>query len=172
MNISLSFSDLSKCSIALPNENDDESIDSILIYICSLLGEKLRFQISGFGQDRWPVYSDTDTADVLSQLPNILESTKKFLFFEVVFSEQALSRRLEFYPNGDNSYIVKCLSWGSWVANPVEEMIGRQMLFNSFFELFSTFVEGLDEVCPQTLNNYWIQQWIQKIDQNDRSSID
>jgi hypothetical protein len=172
MNISLSFSDLSKCSIALPNENDDESIDSILIYICSLLGEKLRFQISGFGQDRWPVCSDTDIADVLSQLPNILESTKKFLFFEVVFSEQALSRRLEFYPNGDNSYIVKCLSWGSWVANPVEETIGRQMLFNSFFELFSTFAEGLGEVCPQTLNNYWIQQWIQQIDQNDRSSID
>lgn len=165
MNIYLSFDELSKCLIELPEKECDESVESVLIYLCSFLGGKLALKVDGFGQDRWPVCSDTDTADVLIQLPNVLKSLKDFSYFEIVFSEQALSRRLEFYPDRDNRYKIQCLSWGNWIANPAEEMAERLFLFNSFHKLFLNFIDGLGEMSPQTLNNYWIDCWIKQIEQ-------
>jgi hypothetical protein len=163
MKLSLNFSDLSKCSIELPDESEDESIDSILIYLCSFLGGRLDLHIGGFGQECWPISSDTDTADLLAQLSNTLKALKNFSPCEIIFSEQSLSRRLEFYPDENNCYKIQCLSWGSWVANPGEEIVDRHDLFNNFYKLFLDFIEGLRNISPQTLNNYWIRYWIKEI---------
>jgi hypothetical protein len=147
----------------IPAKDADESIESVLIYLCSFLGEKLKLHVSGFGQENWPICSDTDIADVLAQLPNVLKSLKNFSYFEIIFPEQSLSRRLGFYPTGGGSYNIQCFSWRNWIANPTEEITERNYLFNSFYKLFSSFTEGMEEACPQSLDNYWIESWIHQI---------
>lgn len=162
MEISLRFHDISKCSLDLSSDND-ESIESVVIQTCSFLGDRFNLQIKGFGQGPWPVCPETDLADLITQAPNILQSLKKFSYFEIIFSEAHLSRRLEFHPCMEEVYQIQCFSWSTDVINFTEEIVSRHELLHIFNELLSTFAEGLKAISPESLNNHWIKKWIEQL---------
>src|SRR5471032_2614651 len=92
MNIEISLIE-NKTIPNLPGKNYDPELDdirSILIDVCEALSNYVQFNVSGFGQDNWPVDVATDLAVFLEQLPYFMIAISAGENFELQFYEQGI----------------------------------------------------------------------------------
>jgi len=123
----------------------------MLLHACDVLEELgcLHFQVSGFGQDSWPVDISYDLATVLEQLPLAREQLlQKSGNFSINFFEQGIERELKFSWGGD-LVTIECLSRTNWVPNPKNEFISLSEVRKMFNKLHDDFCETCRDVLPR-----------------------
>lgn len=130
----------------------------LLVGICGALRRNIEFNVSGFGQARWPVDVETDLPLFLDQLPAAILNADSGLAFEIDFYEQGLERRIEFSPVG-KSFYVSCSSGTDWRPEPKFLNIDQNSVVSLLREPMERFVEIVVSALPVVLQNPCFQSW-------------
>ena len=134
-----------------PREYDSSLDDgrSVIADICEVCFEskKIEFQVSGFGQELWPVDCLYDLTCIVEQLPEALESISSKEKFTLNFYEQGMERIVSFDYNED-FYILTCTSRTDWQPNP-KTIIAQECDIREILEqLKKDFYKYTNIMCP------------------------
>lgn len=134
---------------------------SALIDLCDVLDETsiFKFQVSGFGQDRWPVDIRTDLLTILEQMPTILRSIECASYpFQLDFYEQGIERQLNF--EEANTFIkISCYGGTLWEPNPSVYFVKESDILIQLYNLRDSFVEAVKIVCPKLASSELFATW-------------
>lgn len=121
-------------------DSDLDCIESMLMNVCEQIDndKECEFQISGFGESRWPVDVDTDLVTFLEQLPLAIRQVSRKKSFSIDFYEQGIERVLMF-SHVDEEWIVKCESKTDW---------------NPSIELYSFSSKELENMLDSNMTNF------------------
>jgi hypothetical protein len=141
-----------------------DNITSVLVDICEALHEEgsVRFLVSGFGQERWPVDVYTDLPVAIEQVPAVLKAIRSGVSTTLEFYEQGVERILTIAPSGAAEVIVECLSGTSWQPQPREITMKRQDLLALLGAFLEEFVERARRRCPDLVDHPWFRAWIRE----------
>jgi hypothetical protein len=149
-------------NIQIPIRHYDFDIDdirSILTDICQFTDNICCFQISGFGQDNWPVTTNTDLPVLLEQLPKVLKDISLGNSTEIEFYEQGIERTIVFKPV-KNLYELSCISQNNWQPNPKEERISTIDLIKMMSNFLENFISLAQNTAPQLVKHEWFKNWL------------
>lgn len=143
-------------------DQDLDNVTSLLIDICDALAEEasVRFVVSGFGQDPWPVDVRTDLPVVIEQVPAALAAIRNGAGASLGFYEQGIQRVLAMDPSGYDEVIVECQSMTSWQPQPSTVRMKRQDILDLLGTFLREFVEGARQRCPDLVEHAWFREWI------------
>lgn len=141
-------------------EDDLHDVNAILMDICIALGDtsSFIFQVSGFGDENWPVTVSTDLATIMMQLPSALTSCNETRPFRIDFFEQGVERTLDFVPE-DDFYRVTCITLTDWCPNPATEVIQSETVCTMLEDLGQKFCNVVVKLFPKTSENKWFQEY-------------
>jgi len=160
MNIEISLIE-NKTIPNLPGKNYDPELDdirSILIDVCEALSNYVQFNVSGFGQDNWPVDVATDLAVFLEQLPYFMIAISAGENFELQFYEQGIERSI-FFSRDRDDYIATCVSHTAWIPNPNSEKMSWSLLLALIYEIKKEFVFYVKFFFPKLHSHSWFEEW-------------
>ncbi len=138
-----------------------DNVTSVFHDICKILSEQpnIKFAISGFGQNEWPVDVKTDLMCVLEDMREIVARLSKDDYnFEFYLYEQGIERKLNF-SSKDNVVDVLCTSYTDWQPNPAEIKMGKDQVKKIFIDLITAFCLAAKEVSPKVCNHQWYEDW-------------
>lgn len=139
---------------------EDDDIRSILIDVCRFIENQVDFNVSGFGQDRWPVDTGTDLAVFLEQLPETMKSLKIRQPTNIDFYEQGIERYLKFSHSDINDiYKISCTSNTNWNPDPEVEKIHTPELLEMLSNAKDTFIKIMTKLSPMIINHPWVMEW-------------
>lgn len=136
--------------------------EGILADICEVLEEskKIKFDITGFGMEKWPVDCRFDLLCVVGELPGIINRFYQNSYdFILDFYEQGIERVLIFKEKED-SIVITCESHNKWVPDPQVEYISKSELVNTILELYNKFVLYTECLCGQLLDHPLMKEFI------------
>ena len=152
-----------------PETNLDQlgDVGVILLHLCKDFREsgKIAFQVSGFGEDSWPVDVSTDLATIAEQLPALCKfiSSPAEPMTHLDFYEQGVERYLTL--NRRESEIeVTCLSTSQWQPNPRTETIHWDLFRSMIYTFYRTFVAAATLISPRLASHTMFQEWIKDIE--------
>jgi hypothetical protein len=136
---------------------------ALLMYVGEYLdnAEECAFEVSGFGDEKWPVDLETDFSVFFSQLPCALLSVKEQCPFTIDFYEQGVERTLEFENNGD-FWLVRCCCQTEWIPTPDEIQLDSIYLEEMFQKLLENLLVCM--VPLRTTESSWrqvIDDWVE-----------
>lgn len=145
---------------------EEDDIRSILIDVCRHTKNNVDFNVSGFGQGRWPVDSGTDLPVFLEQLPGALKSIRARRSSDIDFYEQGIEMTLQFTPSeADDFYTVRCVHNAHCTHNATQEPTpdAQRMPASDLLRMMSgardTFVEILLKTSPMLIRHPWVTEW-------------
>lgn len=147
------------------NKSYDFKIDnetSVIFDICNIFEETgiVKFVVSAFGQDEWPISCRFDLPEVIEILPEILMKIKMDDYnFKLDFCEQGIEREIIFKDIGKEVQI-KCLSRTNWKPIPDIILNNKFELSKQFFNLFKTFKLLSNSLCPELLREPMFKKWL------------
>lgn len=144
--------------------NSDVELDDVVAVIMSI-GEvfessgMVKFVVSGFGQEKWPVDCRTDLSTIIEQIPDILEKVNKGTYsFQLDFYEQGIERKLVF--EGEGGLVrVTCLSRTNWIPIPQTILIDKVQISTMFKDLYNNFLEYSSVLCADLAKNPLLEEW-------------
>lgn len=148
---SLKFNDL----------DEDYDIDCILLDICERLDnlKKVKFVISGFGDEEWNVDCKADLPCILEQMEEILNGVVYKHNFTIDLYEQGMEREIEFEFKDENV----TLTCKSYVGNLPPELlifVPDDKLYKIFLEFFNDFIKCIEIFLPEYLDNGIFIEWV------------
>jgi hypothetical protein len=160
MNIELHLPDLTNTKKIRRTYNPTlDDIRSILMDVCQSVERRGKFQISGFGQDVWPVNIGTDLAIFMEQLPIVIRSIASNLPAEIDLYEQGVERTISFSPTANNTYLASCTSHTNWQPNPEIEQVDRDSLQQMLLTVRNEFMRLIREIAPGLDQHPWVKSW-------------
>jgi len=139
---------------------EEDDVRSMLMDICKFIENQVDFNISGFGQNNWPVDSGIDLAVFLEQLPDAIKAIKQRKILAIDFYEQGVERYLKISaPDINGMHQIACTSYSSWVPDPEIEKIRNSELLEMLYNAKNTFIKILTELSPNIINHPWIVEW-------------
>ncbi|MGP3973162.1 hypothetical protein ACTWQF_03825 [Streptomyces sp. 8N114] len=148
MNLSMSITPPSNQSPLTPDFDLSTDYESLVMDSCELLSQtNCKFEISGFGQDSWPVDVSYDLSSVIEQLPAALTALQKDVEAVIDLYGQGIERALTFTPGGE-TVTIRCSSRSRWQPDPSEEQAVRQDVHRLFTNLAREFKAALESACP------------------------
>lgn len=142
---------------------DLDGITSLLSDACESLEDtgQIRFEVIGFGEERWPVDVGTDLAIVIEQIPAVLDALARGESATLGFYEQGVERVLDMMPHG-GEVTVYCGSMLAWqpepntIHMPIDEL---QAMLQQFLESFADLVR---QRRPDLFEHPWFRSWYLK----------
>ncbi|MFE9387728.1 hypothetical protein ACFYMO_31585 [Streptomyces sp. NPDC007025] len=148
MNFSMSITPPSKHFSLTPEFELSIDYDSLVMETCDLLSQTdCTFQISGFGQESWPVDISYDLSSVIEQLPDTLAALRANEEAIIDLYGQGIERELSFTPRGEH-VTVHCSSRTQWQPNPTEEHVSHHEVQHLLTNLAREFKEALEIASP------------------------
>ncbi|AFZ10680.1 hypothetical protein Osc7112_6546 (plasmid) [Oscillatoria nigro-viridis PCC 7112] len=138
-----------------------DNVVSAIMDLCDVLEETniFQFQVSGFGQERWPVDVRTDLSTILEQIPQILHSIACANYpFQLDFYEQGVERQLNF-EEADTCIKISCYSGTFWEPNPSACFVRESDILMQLYNLRDSFVEAVKIVCPKLASSELFAIW-------------
>ncbi|MFE5321642.1 hypothetical protein ACFQ88_23335 [Paenibacillus sp. NPDC056579] len=146
---------------------DEELEDgrAVIVDICRIIAKTnaVIFNVSGFGQEEWPVDCIVDLPLVIEQLPEILININQDCFeFEIDFYEQGVERTIEFSELNNHKGKVQllCKSRTDWLPNPEILEIDREIIREQIKKLHEVFLELGMRLCPNLIKNPLFIEWM------------
>ena len=139
--------------------NDD--INVVIQELCEIFEEKdiVKFRVSGFGQDNWPVDIVVDLVTIIQQIPEIINSICSGCYpFQLDFYEQGIERRLEF-EKYDDFIKITCYSGTSWTPNPRSIYLTEKDILFQFLNFKESFLQAATRVYPQLSGSNLFSVW-------------
>jgi hypothetical protein len=110
---------------------------------CELMANSgLRFKISGFGLDEWPLDIPYDLSVFMEELPGMLNSIIHGEEHEFYFYSQGIERTIIYSPQGELVEL-RCISATSWVPDPDVEIASFDALVAMLKELAIDFGKAI-----------------------------
>lgn len=130
--------------------------------ICGRLAEAgiVAFEVSGFGDDHWPVDVWCDLAVVVEQLPDALENLQSGRPVEIDFFEQGIERTVSGDVFGEWVTLV-CVSGTDWQPSPSQETCNTEQLRLMWVSFLGDFRQAAALVLPSadTHQNLCMDLW-------------
>lgn len=142
-------------------DNQYDNVVSAIMDLCDILEETgiFQFQVSGFGQERWPVDIRTDLSTILEQIPETMYSISTGNYpFELDFYEQGIERLLIFTKTAQ-LIEVSCYSRTFWSPNPQSIFLKEADILSQLCELKYSFVQAVKIVCPKLASSELFSIW-------------
>jgi len=139
----------------------EDDIRSILDEICNALSRigNVSFEVSGFGDENWPVDVRTDLPILLEQLPDAIYAVGAGREFIIDFYEQGIERQLTFSPASASSYTVVCASETNWYPEPSQVELSKAHICEMLFGIQMTFVKTVQKQWPRIAIHPWFADW-------------
>jgi len=138
-----------------------DNITSAFSDICDALSLQpvIKFAISGFGQDTWPLDVKTDLLCGVEELGEIVKkiSMNDYNFIFDLY-EQGVERTIEFSSNG-NDVQVTCSTYTDWKPEPSVIVMSKDDVKKIFYELKFNFCSIAEKACPKLSSHTWFKQW-------------
>jgi len=141
---------------------DYDCKETILADICEIFEEskKIKFDVIGFGIEKWPVDCMFDLLSVVGELPDIINSFYQNSYdFNLDFYEQGLERMLIFKEKED-SIIIMCESHNKWIPDHQIEHISKSGLVKMILELYNKFIIYTECLCGHLLEHPLMKEFI------------
>jgi hypothetical protein len=138
-------------------ELDDGS--SVIADICEVFEntDNIRFIVSGFCNDPWPVDCRVDLPVIIEQLPDILRKMNEDDFnFILDFYEQGIEREINFKSNHDN-VILECISRNNWVPKPNIIIMSKDEVKQMIDKFYKEFLSISKFVCDDLSENQMLR---------------
>lgn len=144
-------------------ELDDET--SVIFDICDVFEEReIKFIVSGFGQDKWPVSCRFDLPGIIEVIPEIVNKIKlKEYNFKLDFYEQGIEREIIFNEVG-NSVRLECFSRTKWSPVPSTIDMDKNELYRIFVTLYEDFISYSNIFCSNLINKALLANWIKLLE--------
>ncbi|SMO52780.1 hypothetical protein [Melghirimyces algeriensis] len=144
---------------------DDELDDgrSIIDDICEIFEEtkEIKFIVSGFGQEYWPVSCLFDLSVIIEQLPEVMNKINSDDYnFSLDFYEQGIEREIIFKDNGDGYIKLNCNSRTDWKPNPDTIMMKKGDINMIISDLLNDFIYLGKRLCPSLVNHTLLKEWM------------
>lgn len=147
-------------------EDDVDDERSVIEDACALLARSsgIRFVVTGFSYEPWPVDIETDLPVVLEQLPEAVTALRDNRNAAIDFYEQGLERVLVL--GGQSAAVeIECLSRHTkWQAHPARISIDRKELLAMLVKLGTDFCEILSDACRELAANPWLAEWRRRLE--------
>jgi hypothetical protein len=138
----------------------NDHIMSLVDDLCAAMEKAdVRFVVSGFGQDGWPVDVSTDLAVVIVQVPGVLDALRRRAPCELGFYEQGVERTLYLTPTASHVEIV-CASATLWQPSPAIVRMRYSELARMLTGLLARFVELARAVSTEWTAHPLFVAWI------------
>jgi hypothetical protein len=129
---------------------------------CAALSDSgaVRFSVSGFGDEHWPVDVRTDLAVILEQLPEVSAGLREDgKVFQLNFFEQGIERYLTGKREGTN-VTFECTTMNRrWRPEPTVETMPLADARTMFQSLVDNYCRAVTRVCPWTTDEQVFQSW-------------
>ena len=138
----------------------------IMSAICRWLAryELVRFEVSGFGQEKWPVDVSVDLAVVAEQIPGVLQGLLEQREVELDFYEQGIQRLLTFERATDDEVTVSCRSGVTgWEPVPQEYVVGRRDVIEMLWRFGQRFADIARAECPGPTSQAPFRVWLAEL---------
>ncbi|WP_146075028.1 hypothetical protein [Streptomyces sp. Ru73] len=127
----------------------DEDFDSLVMDTCQLLSRTdCEFQVSGLGQDRWPVDVSCDLSSVIEQLPEALTALREREPAQIDFYGQGIERLVTFTPRAE-SVVVSCTTNNGDSPDVTTETVPHREAEELLANLAREFKAALERACPE-----------------------
>jgi len=138
-----------------------DNINTLLSDLCDVLGDHsgLKFSVSGFGGNAWPVDVRTDLLTVVEVLNEIINRISCGAYnFDLDLYEQGMERKL-FFQEVNDMIVVTCESNTAWVPSENKIEMKKEEVRKMFFDLKFSFCSIAESVCPLLTNHSWYKDW-------------
>jgi hypothetical protein len=134
----------------------------VMSTICEWLAQRgvILFEVSGFGQLKWPVDVGVDLAVVAEQIPDVLEGLACRRAVDLDFYEQGIQRLVSFEPADHDELSVSCRSGTAWAPTPDEYLASRRDVIETFVTFGKTFADVANARCPGPVSHETFQAWL------------
>ncbi|MGW9125603.1 hypothetical protein ACWGPW_11420 [Paenibacillus chitinolyticus] len=159
VNEPLTTKELNKEELVCDLEND--CAVAVISMICDIfeISGAVRFKVSGFGQNEWPVDCRTDLATVMEEVPEILKKIELNQYdFILDFYEQGMERQVTFSPDKD-AIKLTCSSRTYWTPDPVFIHMKKEQISRIFEDLYSRFLEVGEILCIDLIHDPLLEEW-------------
>lgn len=138
---------------------DDET--SVIYDICNIFDEAgIKFIVSGFGENNWPVDCVFDLPEIIQDLPRILIKINQGNYnFKLNFDEQGIERKIIFEEN-ENRLVLKCISRTNWQPNPSTIELNKEYINTLFYNLYKDFIYYSNILCCDLINDTLLSDWL------------
>lgn len=139
---------------------DDET--SVILDICDIFYESkiVKFIVSGFGEEEWPVDCKYDLPGIIEVIPGILRNMEKGNYnFILDFFEQGIERKVIFN-ECDGVVIASCLSRTKWKAIPSVLKIEKTELNRVLKTFYKNFILYASIMCNDFIKNPLLTEWL------------
>lgn len=144
-----------------------EDLPAVMSEICQSLARAgvVHFEVSGFGQPKWPVDVSTDLAVVAEQLPEVLAGLGRSEGEVALdFYEQGIQRLLSFERAGVDDVRVTCRSGQlGWDPDPHEHVVKRRELVRMLCTLGDEFANVARIECPLAASHPAFRAWLTQL---------
>lgn len=147
-----------------PERRYDPEHDNIMSLLADV-GEALasdrtiRFKVSGFGDDAWPVDIRTDLVVVVQQVPAAIASLRSARELDLDFFEQGVERFIHGAVRG-TSVTLTCRSFTKWEPNPSTVEMEVEPLLAMLVAFLAEFESLLGACCPWAPSHPWVVDWL------------
>ncbi|AFY61913.1 hypothetical protein [Synechococcus sp. PCC 6312] len=159
--ISKDLEDFVQVDQSLSHNDQDNDINATIQELCEIFEDTgaIKFRVSGFGQDIWPVDVATDLASILEQIPESIYSLDQGNYpFSLDFYEQGIQRRLDF--NENNGLIkISCYSGTSWTPHPASILMTKEDILLQLLNIKENFLQLVNKVAPNLLSSNLFTEW-------------
>lgn len=134
---------------------------AVISMVCDIfeISGSVKFKVSGFGQNEWPVDCRIDLATVMEQVPEILKKIELNQYdFILDFYEQGMERQVTFSPDKD-AIMLTCSSRTHWTPDPVFIHMKREQISRIFKDLYSRFLEVGEILCSDLIQDPLLEEW-------------
>lgn len=141
---------------------DMDNEASVIFDICDMFEEtgNIRFIITGFGQEEWPVSCRFDLPGLIEELPEIVSKINLGDYnFTLNFDEQGIEREIIFEENEVN-VSVTCISRTTWKPTPSTIRMEKGDVRRVFTRLHENFVSYSTLLCFDLINNPLLKDWL------------
>lgn len=141
------------------SELDDET--SVIFDICDVFEKAgIKFVVSGFGQNEWPVSCRFDLPEIIEVLPEIINKIKLEEYnFKLNFDEQGIEREIIFN-EGINSIRLTCFSRTNWSPVPRVIEMDKKDVDRIFMNLYEDFISYSIRLCANLIKNPLLANWL------------
>jgi hypothetical protein len=145
---------------------EEKKIITLIQELCQLLQatSQAQFNVSGFGQDVWPVDVAVDLSIILEQLPEAIDAVIEDNYpFQLDFYEQGIERRLDFDKH-NNLVKISCYSATNWIPNPSSILVEEEKVATQLLALRDSFLQATTRLLPEISSLERLNRWFRKPD--------
>ena len=145
-------------------DEEDDGIVGVIMDLCKILSETncVKFTVSGFGQNNWPVNIKTDMSIILEELPIVIKSLSKGLYpFSLAFCEQGPPRDLVFEGRDNDLVTITCKTWtDDWTGiSPTTIKVNYEDIEHQLVTLKNSFIDIVSIVIPKLASSELFKLW-------------